>query len=203
MGLLLRGKMIANLRSLRQCGIFEGTDLISDSAAFERLIAQVASKQWVVYAKKPFRRVKHVLAYLGRYTHRVAMANSRLVNVSNETITFRTKDGKTVTLPPLVFIRRFVQHVLPDRFHKIRHYGLYAAALAKPDGPLDTARTLLTSSVDPASTSDATLDVSFSELLRLLTGRDIAICPRCGGPIQRILVPWSEPRAPPHAKAIS
>lgn len=68
------------------------------------------------------RRNGHVLRYLGRYTHRVAIANSRLVDVTHTAVSFRTKDGKVTTLPPVEFLRRFLQHVLPDRFHKIRHY---------------------------------------------------------------------------------
>lgn len=83
---------------------------------------------WVVYAKKPFRRADNMLRYLGRYTHRVGIATSRLVDVNEEHVTFRSKEGKTVTLAPVEFLRRFVQHVLPAGFVKIWHYGLLTGA---------------------------------------------------------------------------
>ena len=138
MGRLLRGKMLDALRKLRRKGTFKE---LSD-AAFNRLMASLAAhKSWVVYTKAPFRRSQHVLSYLGRYTHRVGIANSRILDVGPEHVTFRTKGQQTATLPPVEFLRRFVQHVLPDGFHMIRHAGLYA--LAQPGGKLDQARALL------------------------------------------------------------
>jgi hypothetical protein len=189
MGELLRGKMIAALRALHRAGILAPTT----SADFERLIAKVAALSWIVYVKKPFRRVDHVMAYLGRYTHRVAIANSRIVAVSDRAITFRTKQGKCVTLTPVEFLRRFVQHVLPDGFHKIRHYGLYSSALARPGAKLEDARRLLQPSA-PMSAPDPT-SLSWSELLQQTTGRDVTRCPRCGGPLRCVLIPSS--RGPP------
>jgi hypothetical protein len=194
MGQLLRGKMIAALRALHRAEVL--TPMTSDD--FERLIAKLAALSWVVYVKKPFRRVDHVVAYLGRYTHRVAIANSRIVAVSDRAVTFRTKQGKCVTLPPVDFLRRFVQHVLPDRFHKIRHYGLYSSALARTGGELETARHLLDPSAPP-STRD--LPLSSTDLLRLLTGRDVTRCPRCGGLVCRVLIPSS--RGPPPARSVA
>jgi hypothetical protein len=189
MGELLRGKMIAALRALQPAGVLAPVT----STDFEKLIAKVAALSWIVYVKKPFRRVDHVMAYLGRYTHRVAIANSRIVAVSERAITFRTKQGKHVTLTPVEFLRRFVQHVLPDRFHKIRHYGLYSSALARPGADLDHARHLL----DPtAASAPHATPPSWAELLRQLTGRDITRCRRCGGLVYRVLVPAS--RGPPN-----
>ena len=89
---------------------------------------RLTAKSWLVYAKRPFNHVEHVIKYLGHYTHRVGIANGRLVEVSDRAVTFRTKNGATATLHPVEFLRRFVQHVLPDRFKKIRHTGLYAGA---------------------------------------------------------------------------
>ena len=138
MGRLLRGKMLDALRKLRRKGTFQE---LSD-AAFNHLMASLAAhKSWVVYTKAPFRRSQHVLSYLGRYTHRVGIANSRILDVGTGHVTFRTKGQQTATLHPVEFLRRFVQHVLPDGFHKIRHAGLYA--LAQPGGKLDQARALL------------------------------------------------------------
>ena len=194
MGALLRGKMIAALRDLHRSGAFDGLDSLAEPGAFDHLMAAVARSSWVVYAKKPFRHAEHVTAYLGRYTHRVAIANSRLVNVTGEAVTFRTKDGKTVTLPPVAFLRRFVLHVLPEGFHKIRHYGLYCSALARPGGKLDLARRLL--APDDAS-SPPDVEREWVDLLFVLTGRDVSCCPRCGGPVLRVLVPPSSRGPPP------
>jgi hypothetical protein len=194
MGVLLRGKMIAALRALHRDGVFDGLGSLQNPVAFECFIAPLANTSWVVYAKKPFRAVEHVMAYLGRYTHRVAIANSRLVSVSDTAVTFRTKDGKTVTLPPVAFLRRFVQHVLPDGFHKIRHFGLYCSALARPGGRLDTARRILAPN-DSTPHSEPIAPVGWAERLRLLTGRDVTRCSLCGGHVYRLVVPSSS--APP------
>jgi hypothetical protein len=138
MGRLLRGKMLDALRGLRPKGVFPELS----QAAFNRLMTSLAAhKSWVVYSKAPFRRSQHVLSYLGRYTHRVGIANSRVVDVGPEYVAFRTKGQQIATLHPVEFLRRFVQHVLPDGFHKIRHAGLYASA--HPGGLLDQARALL------------------------------------------------------------
>lgn len=138
MGKLLRGKMLDALRKLRRKGVFPELS----HRAFNRLMASLAAhKSWVVYAKAPFRRSQHVLSYLGRYTHRVGIANSRLLDAGPTHVTFRTKGKQTATLHPVAFLRRFLQHILPGGFHKIRHAGLYASA--QPGRLLDQARALL------------------------------------------------------------
>ena len=104
LGALLRGKMMAALRELHQQGCLDGFEGFVDPEGFDRLMTQLARHPWVVYAKKPFREVHHVISYLGRYTHRVALANSRLVSISESAVTFRTKSGQTVTLEPLAFL---------------------------------------------------------------------------------------------------
>lgn len=124
MGRLLRGKMLDALRKLHTQGAFPELG----RTAFDRLMASLARhKCWVVYAKAPFQRSEHVLSYLGLYTHRVGIANSRLLDVGPDHVTFRTKGKGTATLHPVDFLARFVQHVLPDGFHKVRHAGLYAS----------------------------------------------------------------------------
>jgi len=198
---VFRGKMTAALRALHQRGRFDGFAPFRDPERFESLMAQLARSDWVVYAKKPFRQSEHVVAYLGRYTHRVAISNSRLVNVTDQAVTFRTKDGNTVTLGPVEFLCRFVQHVLPERFHKIRHYGLYAGSCAQTGGALERARRLLAA---PASTTtehdEDGVVISWTELLRELTGRDVRRCPGCGAMLKRRFVqPGS--RAPPQRLA--
>ena len=126
---------------------------LSDNNAFAQWLAPLRQCEWVVYAKRPFAGPKAVLAYLSRYTHRVAISNSRLVAWDDRGVTFRWKDyrahgatrQKTMTLGTEEFMRRFLLHVLPSGFHRIRHYGLLANAGRREH--IATARTLL----DPAA----------------------------------------------------
>ena len=196
---LLRGKMMAALRRLHARSAFAGFDDFDDPEGFERLMTRLARHSWHVYAKKPFREALHVLRYLGRYTHRVAISSSRLVAVSDHAVTFRTKNGKTVTLSPVEFLRRFVQHVLPGGLHKIRHYGLYAGAL---EAELTAARSAL-GALRPAAISPtaSTAATTWTELLLAVTGRDVTRCPRCGAPLERVPVPRASARAPPERAA--
>jgi len=105
------------------------------------LLTSLRKAEWVVYAKKPFGGPQAVLAYLARYTHRVAIANSRLLSADETGVTFKWKDYriegpgryKTMTVAPGEFIRRFMLHVLPKGFHRIRHYGLLARSRTKTD----------------------------------------------------------------------
>ncbi|MFA6162476.1 MAG: IS91 family transposase [Methylobacter sp.] len=107
---------------------------LADASAFAGWLAPLKKCEWVVYAKRPFAGPEAVLAYLSRYTHRVAIANSRLIALDEQGVTFRWKDyrtkgktrHKTMTLTTDEFIRRFLLHVLPSGFHRIRHYGLLA-----------------------------------------------------------------------------
>lgn len=190
MGKLWRGKMLAALRCLKQRG------LLGDQPNFENTLNQAAKANWVVYAKKPFRYAEHVLKYLGRYTHRVGIANSRLVHVDNQTVTFLTKNGKVVNLTPVTFLKRLVQHVLPAGFKKIRHYGLYSGASV--GGRLKIARSLLNPNptLQPILISTPTV-IHWSDLLHKLTGRDISRCPRCGNLLAHLPVSVQNPRAPP------
>lgn len=189
MGTLLRGKMMASLRKLRAQGLFRDFEPFTDPEAFDRCMARLARAGWVVYAKKPFRRFEHVLQYLGRYTHRVAIANSRIVDVREDLVTFRTKSGKTVSIPPVEFLRRFIQHVLPNSLHKIRHYGLYAGARAST---LRAAHLLL--ALSPAITEEPP---SQSLPLLELSRAEVRHCPRCGQALQRHPLTNVRSRAPP------
>jgi hypothetical protein len=122
---------------------------LADPAAFADWLAPLCQCEWVVYAKRPFSGPEDVLAYLSRYTHRVAISNSRLVALDDRGVTFRWKDYrehgrtryKTMTLATAEFMRRFLLHVLPSGFHRIRHYGLLANA--KRIINIATARALL------------------------------------------------------------
>jgi hypothetical protein len=194
MGALLRGKVMSALRGLHARSAFATFEDFADPEAFDRLMARIAGKKWVVYAKKPFRRVDHVLKYLGRYTHRVGIANSRLVDVQRDAVTFRTKNGQTVTLTPVEFLRRFVRHILPDGFHKIRHYGLYAGASV--DARHAANEQLAPMSPSPASTVS---QVDWTEQLRQATGREVEHCPLCGAHVEHRPLPRATCRAPPPA----
>jgi len=180
LGDVFRGKVLAALGAARDGGKFpERTE-----AAYAGLIAQVKEKRWLAYVKKPFRKSTHVLQYLGRYTHRVGIANSRLVDVTDDQVTFRTKFGRTVTLEPVEFLHRLVQHVLPPGFRKIRHAGLYASA--QPGGLLDQARQALGGAKLPPPEAPATW-----------LEQQMRACPVCGGMVRRIRLEPTAPRAPP------
>jgi hypothetical protein len=107
---------------------------LADTRAFTAFLAPLRKAEWVVYAKRPFGGPQAVLAYLSRYTHRVAISNSRLIACDQNGVTFKWKDYriegparyKSMTLPTREFIRRFLMHVLPKGLHRIRHYGLFA-----------------------------------------------------------------------------
>ena len=162
-------------------------------------------KSWVVYAKRPFGGPEQVIRYLGRYTHRVGISNQRLLGMDDRGVTFRTKDGKSVTLPGEQMLARFVQHVLPPHFVKIRHYGLHAASNATTR--LEIARLRLTpTSVasptqppqPPQSPREEGLD--WRDLLLRLAGIDSRLCPVCQKPaVIRIALSDARCRAPPEA----
>jgi len=123
----------------RRALILEGNcAALVDRALFNDFKHRLYCKEWVVYAKRPFGGPEHVFQYLGRYTHRVGLSNQRLVSFDGHDVCFRTKDGKTTTVDAVEFVRRFLLHVLPAGFVKIRHYGLVAAA--NVNTKLETAR---------------------------------------------------------------
>jgi hypothetical protein len=164
-------------------------------ATFARLLANVRRLDWVVYAKPPFGGPKQVLSYLGRYTHRVAIANSRLINIEDDRVAFRWKDyrhggrAKVMTIEAHEFIRRFLLHTLPDGFHRIRHYGFLANGhrVAK----LDQCRGLLAKPQQDDREPDAErVAVAAAPLTSLHR------CPGCGGAIITLAI-WRCGQAPP------
>lgn len=180
LGSLFRGKLLAEVRRLHGAGLLEAFEGFRDPQGYERLMQKLSTKAWNVYCKKPFATADYVFQYLGRYTHRVGIANSRIVYADDDTVTFRTKHGRTATLHPVAFLERLLQHVLPPQFVKIRHYGLYATAHVH-DG-LQRARAQLTADDDdlePCSSPPAL----WYELLLALTQRDLRVCDLCGGEI--------------------
>jgi hypothetical protein len=179
-GQVFRGKLLHELGLLMAKGALPGIP----PEIYAARMARVARKPWVVYAKKPFRRSRHVMAYLGRYTHRVGIANSRILELTDDQVTFATRHGRSVTIHPVEFLWRLVQHVLPSGFHKIRHAGLYASV--RTGGLLEQARALLGTCRKPRKTA--------STLEKL--ERAARTCPICGGALRRMLLPPTV-RAPP------
>jgi hypothetical protein len=187
---LFRGKFIA---LLKQAHRREQIDLGPDHSLcpdFPTLCDRLFNKPWVVYAKRPFAGPEQVFAYLGRYTHRVAISNHRLVSVTDEAVTFATRDGKTATLHPHEFIRRFLLHVLPKSFGKIRHYGLLASGNVKSKLPI-ASRLLQPRQLADDGSDDGHSDTApdWQQLLEELTGVDISVCPVCGSRMLRVQLP--------------
>jgi len=180
------------------------TEGLKEESAFHRLLKKLRRQKWVVYSKEPFDGAQHVYAYLSRYTHRVAISNHRLVNCQNGHVTFKSRNNQTpenprqVTLSAEEFIRRFLLHVLPRGFVKIRHYGLLSPANAKTK--LEKARTLI---LQTESTAPKTQPLAkqpnvkgiqpqtWQELLFHLTGINLQTCPKCkkGTLVRRPLTP--------------
>ncbi len=196
LGALFRRLFLTRLLALRdacQLGFFGSMAHLADRRAFLRYLSPVRRKRWVVYAKPPFAGPEAVLAYLSRYTHRVAISNSRLLRFDEDGVTFRYKDYRrggadrqqVMTLAVDEFIRRFLLHALPRGFHRIRHYGLLASGTRRTS--LDRARQLL--AVAPPVVDDMCLEQPDTR----------PPCPCCGG--RMVIIETFErryqPRAPP------
>ena len=202
LGALFRRLFLTRLLQLHGTGrlaFFGSLAHLADRRAFLRHLAPVRKKRWVVYAKPPFAGPEAVLAYLSRYTHRVAISNSRLISFDGASVTFRYKDYRrsgadrqqVMTLPADEFIRRFLLHVLPTGFHRIRHYGLLAGTARKDSIAL--ARRLLAVAPTPEKeTPEEPPDTR-------------PPCPCCGGPMIVIeaFARWQQPRAPPPAPSLN
>lgn len=187
LGSLFRGKFLAEVRRLRESGElrFQGSTAgLLEDRRFRGWLAGLYRSKWVVYAKPPFGGPEQVYRYLGRYTHRVAISNHRLVSMTDEAVTFRYKDyaddcqTKTMKLAPAVFIRRFLLHVLPKRFVRIRHYGILAGR--NVDTKLAKARTLL-----DAEAPEPPASKTWVERLIEWTDEDPRVCPHCHSPLVR------------------
>jgi Putative transposase/Transposase zinc-binding domain len=166
---------------------------LAEPAAFSRHLDSLRRAEWVVYAKRPFGGPEQVLAYLGRYTHRVAMANSRLLACEHGRVRFRWKDyragnkSKSMTLDAEEFIRRFLLHVLPKGFRRIRHFGFLANACRA--AKLARIRAALQAPQPPRPAEP----VDYRERYAILTGHRIDLCPVCGG---RMVEIGLAPRSP-------
>lgn len=199
---VFRGKYLAALRHAFAAGQlrFAGsTAPLAAPIAFTAWLAQLHQQAWVVYAKQPFAGPDHVLEYLGRYTHRVALSNERLVRHADGVVHFRWKDYadgdrlKVMALEAAEFIHRFLLHVVPDRFVRIRHFGLLANRTRQ--AKLARCRQLLAA---PPAAAPGPLE-SVAALMLRLTGLDIERCPVCQEGrlrIVAILAPTTSPAQP-------
>jgi hypothetical protein len=182
---LFRRLFLEGLLALHAAGklaFFNELAGLQSAPEFTAYLAPLRKSEWVVYAKRPFAGPAQVLRYLARYTHRVAIGNSRLVDLSDAHVTFRWKDyrensadkRKVMRLPVGEFMRRFLMHVLPSGFHRIRYYGLFANGhraekLALCRNVLAVAPIVDTASTDPDSQRE------------LVSLREVPACPCCGG----------------------
>jgi hypothetical protein len=174
---LFRGKLLDLLARAVDAGELDlGDDAEVERQAFAELKDALYRKKWVVYAKRPFAGPEQVFRYLGLYTHRVGISNHRLVRMDEDGVTFGTKNGGQATVPGVEFVRRFLQHVLPSGFVKLRHYGLHAPG--NVNTKLALARELLDGEGHTSPQRQAA-PTSWTDLLELLTGRDPTRCPRC------------------------
>jgi hypothetical protein len=183
LGALFRGKLLDGLVRAYRDGELDLPENLAEPARFERLLRALRRKSWVVYAKRPFAGPEQVFAYLGRYTHRVALSNRRLLSITDHAVTVATRDGKSVTMSPNQFIQRFLLHVLPKGFVKIRHYGLMASGNVNTS--LARARQLLEERQPKAPPQQEDQPAPGDERdwrrwFRELTGIDLAACPVCG-----------------------
>jgi hypothetical protein len=189
---IIRGKFMEALEKAFREGRLQGkVQGLEGPVQFQRFSRKLKRKKWVVYAKGSFGGSQNAYHYLSRYTHRVAIANHRLVSLAEGKVSFRARDNsrpghqRLVTITAPEFIRRFLLHVLPPRFVKIRHYGLTAPGNAKTK--LEKARALLRlpkppghkepkgQKLDPPSEPK-----TWQEMLQALTGVDLTTCPNCG-----------------------
>jgi hypothetical protein len=164
---------------------FFGTlESLQDRTVFTRYLAPLKTLNWVVYAKPPFAGPEQVLDYVGRYTHRVAISNNRLLDIDNDQIRFRWKDYrqsdqiKTMTLSAGEFIRRFLLHVLPNGFRRIRYYGFLGNR--HREERLALCRRLLGMQVAEPDTAGSSLETDYLDRYEDLTGRSLRQCPQCG-----------------------
>jgi len=203
---LFRRRFLEALDQLHRSGrlqFFGEHAALADARTFAAWLAPLQQCEWVVYAKRPFAGPAAVLAYLSRYTHRVAISNSRLLALDERGVTFRWKDyrakgrtrHKTMTLAPEEFMRRFLLHVLPAGFHRIRHYGLLANGARSAN--LALARALLGD--EPAVHSAQAAHTIQAAQTATATAPPCFVCRHCGAPmfIVQIFLHGQMIRAPP------
>ena len=182
---------------LGRLSFFSSLQHLQDPPAFAHYLALLRQSEWVVYAKRPFGGPQQVLAYLGRYTHRVAISNNRLLSMGQGKVSFRWKDyrdhssNKTMTLEAHEFIRRFLMHMLPRGFQRIRHYGFLANRVRQ--AKLAQCRELL--GAPAPSTPSPQERPDYRDVYETLTGTSLRACPACheGRMVQIMILPTIAP----------
>jgi len=179
---IFRGKFLHYLKKIHGDLLFRGDNqFLRSPAYFDEYLSKLYQKEWVVYSKAPFKTADHLLDYLGRYTHRVAISNNRIVSCENGKISFKWRDRrddnkeKLMTLDAVEFIRRVLMHVLPARFMKIRHYGFLSNT--QKQHKLRLVQRLTNSPLLPFVRKKLTA----CDIMLAATGRDICLCQHCGG----------------------
>lgn len=221
---LFRGKFLAGLQDLRRAGELDlpgKLDALRDDSVWAAFRHQLYGAEWVVYCKPPFGGPEKVFAYLGRYTHRVAISNQRILGIADGRVTFAYRDyadgnrKKSLTVPGVEFLRRFLLHVLPRGFVRLRHYGLHASS--NVGTKLVQARAILDAGTPEPEGSGALVVAAgspgrgsahvpanepwWATVLRH-SGVDVLSCPRCktGRMVRREILAWGPPaRSPPEA----
>jgi hypothetical protein len=197
-----RGKFIAGLTRLFHAGALKlagSCATLADPREQRQLVNTLYKNDWVVYTKRPFAGPAQVLDYLGRYTHRVAISNNRLVSIDDEAVRFRYKDyahgnrRKVMPVTPVEFIRRFLLHVLPSGFMRIRHYGILANRAKREK--LAQARVALLQPCAATTPEPESIETFWLRVAHL----DIHRCPHCKAGRMRVIGPIqsSRARAPP------
>jgi hypothetical protein len=178
---VFRGKLVAGLRAAQAAGRLDFPEALAPlkpAVAFRAFLRSLYRQSWVVYAKPPFGSPTHVLHYLARYTHRVAISNHRLVDVTDERVSFRWKDYRhgsvvrTLTVDVDEFLRRFLLHVLPKGFVRIRYFGFLASRCRTRELP-QCRQALASAAAPPRESPPPERPPSWP-------------CPRCGGPMRLI-----------------
>jgi hypothetical protein len=202
---LFRRLFLKSLQKAFECGklkFFSSLEALRDLKAFLHHLAPARKKKWVVYAKPPFAGPQQVLDYVGRYTHRVALSNDRIINIEDREVRFRWKDyrdhdrQKTMTLTADEFIRRFLLHVLPNGFQRIRYFGFLSNRYRKQK--LALCRQLLGMPENGVPACETSPD--YRELYEKLTGSSLWECPVCHQGLMRVICVLERPnKHPPQA----
>ncbi|BBH20428.1 IS91 family transposase [Paenibacillus baekrokdamisoli] len=179
---MFRGKLLYLVKQAfaQQKLLFTGCSLpFAEESSFQALLDALYAMEWVVYCKKPFKTPYHVVQYLSRYTHKTAIYNNRLVAMDDASVTFQYRDYKdqskvkSLKLDAMEFMRRFMLHVLPSGFQRIRYYGFLSNCNRKTK--LHTCLRITRTPIKPK------VKLTAKELILKLTGRDLSICPSCSG----------------------
>lgn len=198
---VFRGKFLALLKQaychgqLKFAGEIEPLGLKNN---FKQLLDTLYCKPWVVFAKKPFKNSNHIVSYLGRYSHRVAIGNNRILGIEGDQVVFKWKDyrdhskQKVMKLDATEFIRRFLLHILPKGFCKIRYFGIFASRNRK------TVLTKCKKALGHSFRKSRFEGLSWKQSLKLVSGIDVSICPVCKKGNMMLIAAFKSYRGPPH-----